>query len=231
MRALRPRLIALFAALLALPALLFAAAPAQAQDAYLYWSFWEQSPSGQWTFVETGAGDVIPANGAVDGWRFGLSGVDAASARTPRSNPTFAEICGTEPAPAGQKKVAEVIDTGTTADAPSGSTPPAPLYACATVAENANAMQALQAVTQTRVEGAIICSINGYPASGCGETAVNVAAIPTDNPADFVAPQTLAAPAQSTQQSSGAPIGLIIAGIAVVALIIVAIVVSRRRKS
>lgn len=221
----RRTLISLLAALIALPALLFGAGPAHA-DLYSYWSLWT-AKDGQWTFAETGAGDVVPANGEVNGWRWGVGGVDAQTVRPPRELPPFADICGSDPAPAGQKKIAEVIDTGTAEDAPNGSTPPAPRLVCATVPENASALQALQAVSETRVEGGIVCAIDGFPTSGCGEMIAGATAVPTDTPTSFAG-----ATAEAPGASSGPNVPTILIGITGIAAVIavVAVLVAKQRR-
>ena len=36
-----------------------------------YWSYWHAAPGGTWTYSTTGASSYNPAQGTVDGWRFG----------------------------------------------------------------------------------------------------------------------------------------------------------------
>lgn len=227
MLARRPLVLAVLAALIAIPAMLFAAAPAQA-DLYRFWSFWEQNAQGEWTFIETGAGDVVPANGAVEGWRFGVGGVDASTNRPPRTDATFTEICGNDAAPTGEKKVGIVIDTGTTEDAPDGASVPPPTLSCATVPQSATAVQTLQAVAATRAEGGIICAIDNYPASGCGDTVAGATAVPTDTPTEFAADTTVTpAPAAS----SGPPLVAMGVGVTAIVVVIGAVVVAMRRRN
>ncbi|TXH43338.1 MAG: hypothetical protein E6Q90_07225 [Actinobacteria bacterium] len=230
---LRPILIALLTALVAVPALVLGAAPAAQADSqyYLYWSLWEEQPGGQWQFNESGAAALTPADGALNGWRFGIGGFAAPDVRAPRTTATFEQICGKDPAPAGQKKVAEVIDPGTSADAPSGVTPPQPLTACATVAQDANAVQALQAVAPVRYENGLVCGIEGYPATGCGDPAPAATAVPVDSPTEIASPQAQAAgiPSSSSSETSGPPPAVIaIAGLAAV-VAVAAVFIARRR--
>ncbi|MDQ1250438.1 MAG: hypothetical protein QG597_4817 [Actinomycetota bacterium] len=223
----RRLLTALLATLLALPGLIFAASPAQA-DLYRYWSFWQQE-GGQWSFVEVAPTDIVPADGAVNGWRFGVGGVDGATTRPPRSTASFAEICGTEPAVTGQKKVAEIIDTGTVEDAPAGATVPEPVAVCATVAEDANAVQTLQAVADVRLDNGLLCGIFGYPATGCGDVVAGASALPSDNPTQFALPDEQTTEADSAPNA--VPIALIAVTVLAVILAIVALLVSRRRRN
>lgn len=228
---LRPVLVALLAALVAVPAALIGAAPAQADSQYyVYWSLWEEQPGGQWQFNESGASALIPANGALNGWRFGVGGFAAPDVRAPRTTDTFEAICGKDPAPSGQKKVAEVIDSGTAADAPAGTTPPQPVLACATVAEGANAVQALQAVAPVRYENGMVCGIEGYPATGCGDPAPGVTAMPTDSPTEIASPQAQAAgiPSSSSEPSGPSAAVIAIAGLAAV-VAVAAVFIARRR--
>lgn len=206
------------------------AGPAHA-DLYRYWSFWQEDPSGQWAFVAAGPAATTPANGAVDGWRFSVGGIDATTTRPPRTTPTFMAVCGDEAAPAGQKRVAVVIDTGTPADAPDSATPPPPQLACATVPVAANSLQTLQSVTATRLENGVVCGVSGYPAGGCTGVVAGATAVPTDSPTQFA---VAAASAPATSQSSGGSAQLVGAVVAVGALVvlgIVAIVFARRRRS
>ena len=222
----RTPLLAVLAALVGLFATVLVAGPAKA-DLYRYWSVW-QAPEGSWTFVETAPDSLIPVDGEVMGWRYAVGGVDATTMRAPRTLPAFTDVCGDEAPAAGEKKVAIVIDPGTKADAPDGEEPPAPLVTCASVPESANAVQTLQAVADTRVEGGLVCAVLGYPTTGCGDTVAGATEIPTDtaedlqevfattapvagdSPAGSVA--AAADPAQVTQETTSNPNGLLILG-------------------
>lgn len=221
----KQRLLALLAALLTLPMTLLAAAPAQA-DSFRYWSYWNEE-AGTWVAAETGPADVVPADGAVIGWRFLVSGEDPASNRAPRWLGDASEACGSEAAAAGEKQVAVVIDTGTAADAPAGETPPSPEVLCAAVPEAANALQATQAVADTRLDDGFVCAISGFPATGCGETVTDVTAAATENPdVDFV---IAGQDTQAESASSSTPLILGAVAVLVVIIAVVAVVVARRR--
>ncbi|MFJ3934097.1 SCO2322 family protein [Streptomyces sp. NPDC090029] len=156
--------------LLGLGALLagLAAAPAQAAG-YRYWSFW-QAEDGAWHYATEGPATARPADGTVDGYRFSVS-EDSGDAATPREAPDFEAVCGATPATAGTKRVAVVIDPGTSQDAPSGQRPPAQRSACAQVGTDATSAEALAQVAKPlRYDGsALLCAIGGYPRTGCGE--------------------------------------------------------------
>ncbi|HEY5833438.1 SCO2322 family protein [Streptomyces sp.] len=157
------------AAALAAALLAFAAAPAQATG-YRYWSYWLRSADA-WTYAQSGPALHTPKDGAVEGWRFAVSEDAAAKAARPRGTADFTAICaGTPPAP-GRKRIALLIDPGTTADAPGGETPPAVRTACARVPSDASSADALAAVARPlRYDSSgILCAIGGYPRTGCGE--------------------------------------------------------------
>ncbi|MFD5799681.1 SCO2322 family protein, partial [Streptomyces diastatochromogenes] len=131
------------AALLA-AALVLVAGAAQAHAAgYRYWSFWERD-GGRWTYATEGPSTARPDDGAVQGFRFAVS-EDSADASRPRGTADFATICAGTPAKPGTKRVALVLDFGTSADAPSGETPPARRTACARVSPDATTAEALAA--------------------------------------------------------------------------------------
>lgn len=147
--------------------------PAHAAS-YRYWSFWQRdAATDAWTFATTGPALSHPGDGAVEGWRFGVS-PDAASAARPRGAARFAEVCGNTPARPGTKRVALLLDFGTAADAPAARA------ACARVPEDATSADALAAVAPPlRYDSAgIVCAISGYPAKGCGEQVTDTAAAP-----------------------------------------------------
>ena len=194
---------ALAALVAAFIAALLTAGPAQA-DLYRYWSVWQVN-NGSWSFVETAPDSLVLDDGAILGWRYAVGGVDASTMRPPRTLPPFADICGTDAPPSGEKNIAVVIDPGTAADAPAGQTPPAPTLTCATVPSGATAVQTLQAVAETRVEGGLVCAILGYPETGCGDTVAGATDVPVDTPEDLQADFAVAAPAgaQSDTTASG----------------------------
>src|SRR5262245_47823835 len=104
-----------------LGSLLLAAATAtvaHAVDGYRFWGYYQWT-AGKWAFSPKGPGQIVPADGSVEGWRFAVA--PETISRTPRANGDFAAICAAAPAEAGKKRVALVIDPGTPQDAPSGT--------------------------------------------------------------------------------------------------------------
>ncbi|MEW2632522.1 SCO2322 family protein [Streptomyces sp. NPDC048389] len=153
------------------------AAPAQAAG-YRYWSFW-QSTDGRWAYATEGPATARPADGSVHGFRFSVS-EDSGDSAKPRTAPDFEAICAKTPAKDGTKRIALVIDPGTTTDAPGGETPPERRSACAQVDEAATTAEALAQVAKPlRYNSqALLCAISGYPTSGCGEQVFESAAKP-----------------------------------------------------
>lgn len=193
-----------------------------------YWSYWTAGSTGEWVYQSNGAGALTPADGTSQGWRYGI-GASPAYTEKPRVAPDFAQVCGSTPVAAGEKRIAIVIDSGTPAEAPAGSSPPGVSAKCVSVPTPANGLQALSAASSLRqAPDAMVCGINGYPATGCGEqvTLMNITASPMANAAlaGDSAPN-------STSNSSANWIPFAIGGFIVVLLIIVAVTLSRRRST
>ncbi|MEW2388433.1 SCO2322 family protein [Streptomyces venezuelae] len=157
-----------FAALLAALLGVLAAAPAQAAG-YRYWSFWERDGQ-EWTYASQGPGTARPEDGDVQGFRFSVSD-DSKDSAKPRGPADFDAICRDTPAQDGRKRVGLVVDFGTAGDAPGGETPPKRRTACAQVGEDATSAEALASVAKPlRYDSkALLCAIDGYPKTGCGE--------------------------------------------------------------
>ncbi|MFI1176504.1 SCO2322 family protein [Streptomyces melanogenes] len=192
------------------------AGPAEAAG-YRYWSFWDRQGT-TWTYATQGPASAHPSDGDVQGFRFAVS-ADSKDAATPRSAPTFAQVCASTPAKPGRKRVALALDFGTAQDAPGGETPPAPRTACAQVPEDATTADALAAVAKPLRynSAALLCAIAGYPHTGCGE---QVSTKPDAQPT--------AAPKDTSD--SGPSLGLLAGIAAVLTLAAAAIWQSRRRR-
>ncbi len=153
------------------------AGPGEAEaTSYRFWTYWTGGDSG-WSFATVGASRV-PADGAVEGWRFAVSAASTSTA-PPRTAKGFSAVCGSTPPVAGSKRVALVVDYGSASDAPPGVTPPAGVVThCAVVPTSANGYAVLDDYASLRVESGLVCGIGGYPARGCGEP---VSDPPTDD--------------------------------------------------
>ncbi|MFF2895459.1 SCO2322 family protein [Streptomyces sp. NPDC057966] len=220
------------------------AGPAQAAG-YRYWSFWEGSGSG-WTYATQGPSLVRPDDGAVQGFRFSVS-KDSQDSAKPRRAPEFAKICADTPAEDGTKRIALVIDPGTAADAPAGETPPTQRTACARVAPDASAAEALASVAKPLrySSDAMLCAISGYPGSGCGEQVSgdgngsgnssgsgNGTGTPDASASDSASPAGSAASSASggSGGSGGGPSAGVLVGVGAVLLLGIAAVVQARRR-
>ena len=202
-------------------AVLGAAGPAQAAG-YRYWSFWDRdSAAGTWVYATQGPSTARPSDGAVQGFRFSVS-EDSKDSAKPRGAADFATICARTPAREGFKRVGLVLDFGTAADAPAGSTPPRPRTACARVDEDATTADALAAVAKPlRYDtNALLCTIAGYPRTGCGEQ------VPGDRPKPSASP---GAEAENDSEDGGPALGLL-AGVAAVSVLGAAAVWQARRR-
>ncbi|TDT95441.1 hypothetical protein EDD99_7271 [Streptomyces sp. 846.5] len=196
----RPRRIGAVAGLLATALLLVLAAvtPASASS-YRYWSFWQGSAGG-WTLQQSAPNANRPADGSVDGWRFGIN-VNSAAAAKPGAAPDFATACADTPAVSGKKRVAVVIDYGVAGDVPAGSTlpHPTPFTACAVLPTDATSDQLLARVAPPlRYDSnGILCAVGGYPTTGCGVVVTGTAAGGTTTAAPKATSK--AAPAKSSK--------------------------------
>jgi len=206
------------------------ASTAQAEDGYRFWGYYQWS-SGQWAFSQKGADAFVPADGAVEGWRFAVGG---AKPRVPRAAGDFEAICGKTPAETGKKRVALVVDPGTPEDAPSGETPGQATGTCVVTDPKANGAKILAAIAPVRIEKGLTCGIAGYPAKGCGDPVKNIQVPATDSQVTLqvnAAVGSTAAPAAASSDSGGgAPwTAIIIAAVVVVVLAGGGLFLNRRR--
>lgn len=152
------------AALLSAFAALVMSGPASAETGYRYWSYW-YATGNSWTYATQGSGTRVPADGDVEGWRFGIAG--KAADIEPSVPADFASTCATTPKPQTGKRVAVVIDPGSPSEAPEGQTPAMPTTACVVAASGATGYQILIDVASVRTDAGFVCGIDGYPASEC----------------------------------------------------------------
>jgi hypothetical protein len=211
------------------------AAPASA-SAYRYWAYW-QGASGAWVAAPTGPGAYRVVDSDVQGWRFAIT-TDSPD-QAPDNAPDFAALCPDLAAaapPAGQLRVAVVVDSGFAADAPTGQVPPADVVSCVTVPKGSTGSQALAAATSVTEDGGLVCAINGYPADECGAEVSDADASAADAAAasEQPNPATVAAGTTSDQGSgsSASPAVFIAGGLALAALLGAAwLIPAMRRRS
>jgi hypothetical protein len=206
------------------------ASAARAEDGYRFWGYYQWTNS-QWAFSQKGADAFVPADGAVEGWRFALGG---AKPRVPRAAGDFGTICGKTPAETGKKRVALVIDPGTPEDAVTGDTPGQASGTCVVTDPKSTGAQILAAAGPVRIEKGLTCGVSGYPSKGCGDQVKNIKVPATDAPVTLeikAAVGSTAAPAPAaSDNSSGTPwTGIIIALVVVVLLAGGGLFLNRRR--
>jgi hypothetical protein len=209
------------------------ATTAQAEDGYRFWGYYQWS-SGQWAFSQKGSDAVVPADGAVEGWRYAVGG---AKPRVPRAAGDFDAICGKTPAETGKKRVALVVDPGTPEDATGGETPGQATGTCVVTDVQATGAKILAAVAPVRIEKGLTCGIAGYPAKGCGDQVKNINVPATDTPVtlqigDAVGSTAVTTPAASSSSSDdgGAPwTGIVVAAVVVAVLAGGGLALNRRR--
>jgi hypothetical protein len=165
------------------------AGTAHAADGFKYWNYFHVQ-DGKYVFAQTGPGDFTPKDGEVEAYRYGLSSTaQGLTPRTPATEYTVEDLCAGREAGDGEKRVGVLIDYGIPADAEGGQTPDDPRGACAVVPTAANGQQVLDAVADVRIEGALLCGVDGYPAKGCSVTVKNPPAPAAEDDVSFVLPQ------------------------------------------
>lgn len=143
------------------------AAPAQAA-AYRYWTYWQSAPGlSAWVFSSHGAGTSVPADGAVEGWRFAISTENASGDSAPRTSADFDSVCAGVAFEPGAKRVAVVLDPGPAAIAPDGEQPFLALAQCVVADEEATGYDIVRSVVDVRTEDGFVCALGGYPAREC----------------------------------------------------------------
>jgi hypothetical protein len=213
-------------AVAAVSLVLLGQAPPAAASAYRYWTYWT-ADAGAWAFAVEGPATRVPADGAVDGWRFAVTTVAGAPGDAPRVTPDAEAICAGVTAPAGSKRVALIIDSGPTAIAPDGQVPPPVTAQCVVVDAGATSADVLTSVTTVRSEGGLVCALGGYPEGECAPT------ISSDEAEELVAtaepePSVAAVP-QAAPRDTGSPLPtlIVLTGLALVGAV-VAFVIRRR---
>lgn len=168
---------------------------------YRYWTYWT-STGTTWTFSAVGPASVVPADGAVEGWRFAVSEGVRGPGESPRiaANQAFDQFCGGEAATPGSKRVAVVFDFGDPADAPTGQTPPAARGTCVVVPTAATGARILSQAAAIRTDRGLVCAIGGYPADECAPA---IAATPQPKPTPSPAQPRSPSPNESRDRSDG----------------------------
>jgi hypothetical protein len=209
--------------LVALAGVLALAGPAHAEPGFKFWAYYHLT-NGKWVTSDKGADSVTPEDGDVEGFRYATTTATEFD-RPPRAVPTFEDICADTEATQGQKRIGLVIDYGTPQDAAAGDTPPPAEAACAAVPADATAQQALESVKPLRIEGGLMCAIDGYPSSECAPEVKNANVPATEEPVDLMLP------AEAEQQSAESSVPWPLVGVGALVLVLGggAVVLARRR--
>jgi hypothetical protein len=174
-----------------------------AAEAYRFWGFYQWT-DGAWTLSNKGPAAVTPKDGTVEGWRLAVSGENTAP-RVPRADGDFDQICGGTDAESGRKRVAVVLDYGLAEEEPSGTKPPEARGACAVVATGASSAQVLAAVGEVREEKSLICAIDSFPPTGCGDTVDEDPTVESPEPAVSLVLPAAETPAETPDDSTEEP--------------------------
>ncbi|TKK80962.1 hypothetical protein FDA94_34750 [Herbidospora galbida] len=190
-------------------------APQPGPDTPRQWTFW-QSDGLAWLAPETGA---VPEDGSVIGWRFGVS-PDGAGTDSPREVPLFDDVCGTQAATSGQKRVVLAVDFGDgEVDAYPGDTPPQSTVTCVVAPSAATSLQLLSSeTTRPRVDDTgNVLAVSGYPAKN------------NATGRELPISRAAGAPSAPAPEEGGAPVLLVAGGVVAVAAGVGVFLLLRRR--
>ena len=215
-------------------------APPATAAAFRYWTYLH-APAATWVFATDGPATAVPADGAVDGWRFAVTTQAGSSADTPSVTPTFEALCGATAPISGSKRVGLVIDPGPAAIAPTGQAPPRTIATCVVVPVDATGFDVLTKVAPVRTDGGLICSLAGYPTGECApvlgddeaQAIAQALAAASTSPASPSAAQTVTVMTADTVvgPDSGSPLATIaVAGLLLVAAASWAVIRRRRNR-
>lgn len=160
------RVIASLVALVVAATAVMIGAPGAQSASYRYWSYW-LTTDGSWSYANRGPAFHVPADGSVEGWRFGISSGTSGSGLLPRSEPDFERICAQTPAQDDRKRVALVVDPGLLDHAPEGDTPGQPWAMCVSAEPRATGFDVLRTATTIRTQRGLICALTNYPSTEC----------------------------------------------------------------
>lgn len=142
---------------------------AQAADkGWRYWGYFQAAPTKtMWTAAMTGP-TVDIADGSVQGFSFVFDSADIPST-APRVKPDFKTICAGMKKDKDTKRIALVIEFGSSVYAPKGEKVQKTITRCVRTAIESQGIDVLGQVTKVRGDSSgLICGIAGYPAKECG---------------------------------------------------------------
>ncbi len=174
------------------------AVPTSASTYYDYWSYWHEPPGATaWQYSNVGASGYRLQQGTqVEGWRYAI-GTGSPSDPKPRPvDVTYDDYCKDKNT-SSTYRVLLVVDYGTQSGAPSG-----PVYSCYGFDSQVTGYDVLTQQHVTRESGGLICGIDGYPKTGCGDVVSSPAPKPTTH-ASTPKPAASTSPMQSTSVARG----------------------------
>jgi len=142
------------------------AAPANATTYYDYWAYWHKQPgASSWQYSSVGSSGYYLKQGTqVEGWRFALGTASPSDPKPRPTNVSYDQYCAGKDTDKTYR-VLLVVDYGTQSGAPAG-----PVYSCYGFDDSVTGYRVLTQQHSERDSGGLICAIDGYPHSGCGET-------------------------------------------------------------
>jgi len=189
------------------------AVPSSASTYYDYWGYWHkpasQQGAGAWQYSTVGPSGYYLQKGAqVEGWRYAIG---TASQSDPKPRPvdvTYGDHCHDT---TSTYRVLLIVDYGTQSGAPSG-----PVYSCYGFSDAKTGYDVLTQQHTERDSGGLICAIDAYPKTGCGDVVSSPAPKPTARtstpepspsasppPSAYVAPNATSPTPTPASKSSG----------------------------
>jgi len=194
--------VAAAAAAVILSMLAMPATPSHATTYYEYWSYWHKQPgSTSWQYSSVGSSGYYLQKGTqVEGWRFALGTASPSDPKPRPTNVSYDQYCSGKDTDKAYR-VLLVVDYGTQSSAPAG-----PVYSCYGFADSVTGYRVLTQQHSERDSGGLICAIDGYPRTGCGETVSSPApkhsAKPAPKPRPTPQPVHALTPAPATSATS-----------------------------
>jgi hypothetical protein len=178
------------------------ATPSSASTYYDYWGYWHKPPGATaWQYSKVGpSGYYMPAEGKqVEGWRFAIGTASPSDPQPRPADVAYDDYCAGHDTSA-KYRILLVVDYGTQSGAPSG-----PVYSCYGTDTQPNGRQVLDAMKHAVRDGSdgLICAIDGYPKSGCGDVVSSPAPTPKPTRTTTTTKPPASTPPSTTNTSSG----------------------------
>lgn len=178
------------------------ATPSSASTYYDYWGYWHKPPGATaWQYSKVGpSGYYMPQEGKqVEGWRFAIGTASPSDPQPRPANVAYDDYCADHDTTA-KYRILLVVDYGTQSGAPSG-----PVYSCYRTDTQPNGRQVLDAMKHAVRDGSdgLICAIDGYPKSGCGDVVSSPAPTPKPTRTTTTTKPPASMPPSTANPSSG----------------------------